>query len=564
MKNIKEFIKKFFKSLKDSFSYYPITISLCIIFAILFVFRTEYMDFASQILKDRIDTAFLGLGIAILGSMNIQLLVQSIEKLKKKQIFIWISFFILVVIYYIFGIQNTEMTCVVRALIIMGILFSTYIYIPWHLKTDEVEKFSVRFMIESVISSFYAYVLFGGLMLINFAFETLMDINPEHEFYVFALAFSTFIVLPMLIFSRIQEQYKQSKILKILITNIVMPLLLAYTVVLYMYFIRMIFLWEIPSNMITNLVFWYVLIGIFVLFVISLYGVEKKWLKVFNKAFPILTMLPLGLMFIALIIRVKTYGFTEPRYTMLIIGIWMLLVILYFIFTNTKKRVIAVLPVSLALVSLLLIASPFNMFSVSTNSQNAQFDSLYSNIEKLDETQKSSLLSIVQYFENSHSLDEIDNYPSDMTVVEFQEEYELRIIYHEKFYYGTSVIPVDDLKFVKTSGYDYVIFNFWQDTSVEDENSINMYYEERKLIIKINEEEKIEIDMYEQMKTLYEKYKNRETNEHIIELKTGENTLIYDTNNWKIKILLGEFYINENNDTKLDRPSNIIVLIGKK
>ena len=564
MKNIKKIVNKFFSNIKVSFSYYPITIILCIVFAVLFIFRNEYMDFATSILKERIDTIFIGLGIAILSSMNIHLLIKGYELIKKNKMIVWIISFIFVSGYYWFAINDLSMITTVRAFVIMGVLFCTYLIIPWFSNNIKVEKFAVKMMIESIISYFYASVLFGGLMLIDFAFETLMDIHPTHEFVIFAAAFSYMIVLPMLIFSRIQEEYKQSKILKILIVNIIMPLLLAYTVVLYMYFIRMLILFEIPNNMITNLVFWYGIIGIFTLFIANLYEDDKKWLKVFTKYFPIITVIPIGIMFMALIIRMSNYGITEPRYTLFIIGIWTLLVMAYLFFTKKEKRVMVVLPISLALICLLIVASPFSMFNVSKTSQNNRFDKLYNNIENLNADQKSQLLSITEYFQEKHTLSDINNFPNNMEVKEFKEKYDLQYIYSiDDRYYGTNVSIENGNSYINTEGYSYMFYTIWEDIRIEDDNTFHIYYKKNDLVININDTDVLTIDTKKELNGIYEKYKNRETHDHQIILENGENELLYNTNGWKIKVIIGGFYINIREKNIPVKSGDIIVLIGK-
>ncbi|MBN2851795.1 MAG: DUF4153 domain-containing protein [Clostridia bacterium] len=563
MKSIKEFFKKFFVSLKDSFSYYPVTISLCILFAVLFVFRIEYMDFASDTLKLRIDTLFLGLGIAVFGSMNLHLLIAENQKFRKFRYHSWAGLLILSGIYYQFGIKDLEMETVIRAFVIMAVLFCSYIIIPWLYKKEDVDKFAVKFMIESVISAFYVSVLFGGLMLIDFAFETLMDVNPEHQFMIFAIAFSYLIVFPMLVFSRIQEEYKQSKILKILIVNIVMPLLTAYTVVLYMYFIRMLVLFTIPSNMITNLVFWYALIGIFTLFIANLYEQDRKWIAIFTKFFPLATFLPLAIMFVALFIRINAYGFTEPRYTLFVIGLWAFLIMIYHFFTAKEKRILSILPVSLGLISLLLVVSPFNMFTVSMTSQNNRFEKLYTDVENLNDTEKSQLLSIVYYFNDNHELSDLKGYPSDMKTNEFQEKYDLSLINDfNNTYYGTNVVSENNYQYVKTDGYQYAFFNIYNEVIVKSDHSFYLHYENTKLLIDIDDSNVLSLDLNNELKMIYEKYKDRETSDYVIMLNEGENELVFSENGVNIKIIIGEFYINKNQSDSSLKPSNIIVLIG--
>ncbi len=563
MKGLKGFLVRFFGNLKSSFSYYPITISLCIIFALLFVYRTEYMDYAGDALIERIGTIFVGLGIAIFMSMVIQLLTNYHEKAKKFSLIVWLSGLALSVLYYFIAIKDLEMVTMVRAFVLMAVMFCVYIVLSWLFKKDEVENFSVKFMIESVISGFYASVLFGGLMLIDFAFETLMDVDPEHEFVIFALAFSFFIVFPMLVFSRIQEDYKQSKILKILVINIVMPLLVAYTAVLYMYFIRMLVIWEIPSNMITNLVFWYVLIGIFTLFIANLYENGKKWLKLFINVFPLLTILPLGLMFMAILIRIVNYGFTESRYTLLIIGTWELLVIGYLILYKKEKRIIAVLPVSLAVISLLLVASPFSMFNISKISQNKRFDELYENIETLSTEDRGKLLSITYYFDDYHDIEDLTSFPDDMTLSEFAQDYDLRLIKTPRNYYGTNVFFENSSRFLEVTNYDYILYNFWDEVEIIDDYNFNAYYIGSDLLVKIDNVLIARIDVFSEMEKIVELNQDKETDDGMIILEE-DYPIIYETDDWKIKIVFGEFYINVIEPNEQNRPGNLAILIKKK
>lgn len=564
MKGLKGFLVRFFGNLKSSFSYYPITILLCIIFAVLFVYRNEYMDYAGDALLERIDTIFIGLGIAIFMSMVIQLLINYHEKAKKFSLIVWLMGLALSVIYYFIAIKDLEMVTLIRAFVLMAVMFCVYIVLSWVFKKDEVEKFSVKFMIESVISYFYAGVLFGGLMLIDFAFETLMDVNPKHEFVIFALAFSFFIVFPMLVFSRIQEEYKQSKILRILIINIIMPLLVAYTAVLYMYFIRMLVLWDIPSNMITNLVFWYVLIGIFTLFIANLYENGKKWLKLFVNFFPLLTILPLGLMFMALLIRITNYGFTEPRYTLLIIGIWELLVIGYLIFFKKERRIIAVLPVSLAVISILLVASPFSMFNVSKINQNKRFDELYKNIETLSKEDSGKLLSIAYYFEDYHDIEDLTSFPDGMTLNEFATDYDLQLIETPRNYYGTNVVFENSARFLEVTDYDYMIHNFWDEINIKSDYTFNISYKRKDLLIMIDDVLIAKIDIFNEMKNIVELNQDKETNDHMIMLKDDDYPIIYENDDWKIRVIIGEFFINVLEPNQQNKPYNLTILIKKK
>jgi hypothetical protein len=74
------------------------------------------------------------------------------------------------------------------------------------------------------------------------------------------------------------------------------------------------------------------------------------------------------LLFVAIFTRVLQYGFTEARYFVLLISVWLTTLVLYFVFF--KRATIKVIPISLFLFGLFALLFPYlNAFSVSKRSQ---------------------------------------------------------------------------------------------------------------------------------------------------------------------------------------------------
>jgi len=92
------------------------------------------------------------------------------------------------------------------------------------------------------------------------------------------------------------------------------------------------------------------------------------------------------LLFAAIFTRVLQYGFTEARYYVLILAIWLATLTIYYIFY--KKASIKFIPISLFCFGIFGLLFPFlNAFSVSVKSQKAELISLL-NSEKLIENGK--------------------------------------------------------------------------------------------------------------------------------------------------------------------------------
>ena len=87
---------------------------------------------------------------------------------------------------------------------------------------------------------------------------------------------------PMLFLTGVKqfEKFSASKLFKVLMVYILMPLLLAYTAVVYAYLIMIMFNnWQMPGGIVGNLVLWYGLVGIWVLFL------SKEYLKCMESNF---------------------------------------------------------------------------------------------------------------------------------------------------------------------------------------------------------------------------------------------------------------------------------------
>jgi hypothetical protein len=87
----------------------------------------------------------------------------------------------------------------------------------------------------------------------------------------------------------------------------------------------------------------------------------------FKQGFWWLLLPTVVLMLVSIGRRISDYGFTEPRYAVATAGLWLLGMCAYFLLS--KKDNIKVIPISLALVCIFVVLSPFNAFNVSEKSQ---------------------------------------------------------------------------------------------------------------------------------------------------------------------------------------------------
>src|SRR5690606_7571321 len=97
----------------------------------------------------------------------------------------------------------------------------------------------------------------------------------------------------------------------------------------------------------------------------------KSWVKLFSRIFYFSLSPLLILLFIAIFTRILEYGYTEPRYFVLLLSLWLSTVVLYFIFA--PKTTIKFIPMSLFTFGLFALTVPYlNTFSVAKRSQKTE------------------------------------------------------------------------------------------------------------------------------------------------------------------------------------------------
>ena len=142
------------------------------------------------------------------------------------------------------------------------------------------------------ITLIYSIVLYSGLSVILFTVDKLLGIIIPGKLYYYTWLFVVFIFALSYFLTGIplenQEITPKSypKLLKILLLYIIMPLLTAYTIILYVYFGKIIVTWRWPIGILSNLVLWYSVIVTILLFFITPISKEINFANKFLKFAP--------------------------------------------------------------------------------------------------------------------------------------------------------------------------------------------------------------------------------------------------------------------------------------
>lgn len=513
---IKDRINNIYLGLKQGSKRFPLAIGFSLLLGILLIYFNEIRLDISRENMDKLIRLQLIMGMGILLSLGIDLLKERFfneDKLKGlvgHGIGVGILF-----IYYMFLLKNFEFVPTVRYAAIMIFLFIAFFYIPRLNKTiDDYEYYVVHILSSIFLTALYSLVLLVGIFAILSTISALFDVQILSKFYYYTFLIIFFVFAIPFFLSKVPENNKDftdhdySKALKVLLSYIVIPLISIYTVILYVYFAKILVSREWPKGLVSHLVLWYSSISVGIIFLISKTIGEDKISNLFRKLFPKIILPILLMMFISIGQRINQYGVTENRYYVLVLGIWVTGMMLYFAMKRSIKTI--VIPVSLSLIVLNSVIGTLSGFSLSKFSQNRRLNNILesngmlrdneiiSNPDISKEGQR-EINNIVYYFNTYHDLKNIkilkDGFStSDMEDV-FGFAYKSYLPSHvggeEYFYFHTNIygesIPIGD--------YDYYLnIAPWDENKLVIEDTI-IDYDNAKNILVIRENENILINI---------------------------------------------------------------------
>lgn len=365
------------EKVKELFLNYPFVLIMSLAFVITVIYGIEFEPKK----EDGFLLIKLGLTFSLGISMQFALKILS-QRVKKGIIWQLLGIFFLILYFFILPKEEKDFSefhlfIILPSYVLSHLLVAFVAFLKEENSEISFWEYNKNLFVNLFLTVVFTGVLIGGVELAIVAVQELFNIDFEAKIYAetfFALAIfgSTFIFL---LFNEsgldyLEKEGKYPVILKFFTQFILIPLLIIYVVILYFYSAKILINWQLPRGWVSYLVLAYSIVGIFALLLVHpLKDLKlKSWILVFNKLF-YYTLIPLILLlFVAIFTRVLQYGYTEARYFVLLISIWLTTIVLYFIFV--KKSSIKFIPTSLFVFGLFSLLMPYlNAFSVSKRSQ---------------------------------------------------------------------------------------------------------------------------------------------------------------------------------------------------
>ena len=229
----------------------------------------------------------------------------------------------------------------------------------------------------------YSIALYAGLSLALTTLELLfnLEISIDHYFEILIViigGFNTWFFVAQIPqdLNALEHIQHYPKTLKIFGQYILLPLLVLYLAILYVYSFTILLTWNWPKGVVSYLIICIAAVGIIALLLMYPYGnlKENRWIKTFTKFYYYLLLPLVVILFMAITLRIEMYGVTINRYLIVLLGIWLSIVSVYF---STGQKNIKFIPISLAIILILTSFGPWSMFRVGEASQVKRLKTLF-------------------------------------------------------------------------------------------------------------------------------------------------------------------------------------------
>lgn len=274
------------------------------------------------------------------------------------------------------------------------LIFHLFVSVVPFLKSNaplEFWEYNKNLLIQWYIGAFYTLVIYSGLAIALVAVDQLFEIHIDGKLYIYIFFIIAFLYHPFFFLSgypsfnlKAEDKVEWIKALKVLVNYILIPMSMLYFVILYAFGFKIIANWQLPHGWVSSLVLGFSGVGIFsFLLNFKLADLYENKLSRFYKKYFYYGLLPLVfLLFVAIYRRLSDYGFTPPRYFVLITGIWLFGICIYFIIS--KKDNIKWIPLSLMGFLIVGTMSPIDAFETTVRNQKHRIQSKLEAFQLMD------------------------------------------------------------------------------------------------------------------------------------------------------------------------------------
>ncbi len=423
-------LKVLFESTKETFLRFPFVILTSVIGAGFMIYIID-TPFERQESVRYLYNVVIACSLGISFLLALKFICERVKTSKTVTLVTQITGLVLLVAYYFSLPKDVGYADITRYFLFMIGMHLLVSFSPFANKNFSLERkgfwqFNQNLFIRILITGVYSGVLYAGLSVAILSFDKLFDagINSKiyTELFFFILgAFNTWFFLSGLPenLDELEGMDFYPKGLKIFTQYVLLPLVIIYLLILYLYMGKIIIQWQLPMGWVSYLVLGFSTTGIFSLLLIEpLREMEGiNWIKKFSKWFYLILFPLIILLFIAILRRTGEYGITERRYFVFVLALWLAVMALYFSVSRLKN--IKIIPYTLCFIAFVTSFGPWGAISLSERSQMGRLEEILIKnkilvdgkivkaVNPLPDEERQDVSSVIHFLSDRNSLNKI-------------------------------------------------------------------------------------------------------------------------------------------------------------
>ena len=194
-----------------------------------------------------------------------------------------------------------------------------------------------------VTQMFFGLLITGilnmAVMAIVASFFYIFGIEEPKHLYEHIIQFIWFVLAPQVCCTLIRQNEDEVtepfKVLRLILNFILSPAVIIYTIILYAYFIKIVFEWDLPKGGVAWMVMGFITVALIGRVAQSI--LSQRYYDWFYNRFTLIAIPPLIMYWIGSIYRIRLYSFTESRFYLMVAGVLMTLFVLMLWKKRTRK-----------------------------------------------------------------------------------------------------------------------------------------------------------------------------------------------------------------------------------
>ncbi len=372
---------------------FPIVILLSVIGAVLAIVLGPDSNWGPNI-TSLITT--LGLGISLFFALSLFAEINQLNW-KKRLAILLLGIGILAFVYFDLNSEKSYYRFEQNVVFIgirYGILFHLMVaFLPLWGKSNNLgfwhynRTLLTRIILTGIFISVSYLGLAAAISAVNILFA--LSVSSKVFYYLWVILFGPISVIFFCAgipknFEELDFNEAFLNILKVFVQFVLIPLILIYLGIMYVYFGKIIIQWTLPKGFLTMFINAMWAVGILAYLLIHPFQTvsNNRFIQFYCKFF-FKFLIPVVIMqFVGIFTRIGQYGITEDRYMVLITAIWISVLILYF--EVFKKSKISAIPFSMFLFVVMSVWGPLSAKKVTIWSQKNQIQQLIKELKMVD------------------------------------------------------------------------------------------------------------------------------------------------------------------------------------